>query len=91
MAAKADTVIIGGGIGGAALGALLSSEGQKVILVDKNSNKMEANWFPYTRRKFQLFTDLTSHIYSPGVGAFIKAAISGLKLESYVKKSPKRD
>jgi phytoene dehydrogenase-like protein len=37
MADKVDTVIIGGGIGGAALGALLASGGQKVTLVEKNS------------------------------------------------------
>jgi len=37
MAEKADTVIIGGGIGGTALGALLASSGQKVVLVDKNT------------------------------------------------------
>ena len=58
----------------------------KSILVDRNSAKMEANWFPYTRRKFRLFTDLTTHMYSPGIGSFIKAAVSGLKLEGYVKK-----
>ena len=62
----------------------------KSILVDKNSGKMEANWFPYTRRKFELFTELTTNIYSPGVWSFIKAAVSGLKLEGYVKKLGKK-
>jgi phytoene dehydrogenase-like protein len=37
MAKKADTVIIGGGVGGSALGALLSAKGQKVILLERNS------------------------------------------------------
>ena len=62
----------------------------KSILVDKNSAKMEANWFPYTPRKFRLFTDLTTHIYTDGIGAFLKAAVSGLKLEGYVKKLGRR-
>ncbi|MGD8835769.1 MAG: aldehyde dehydrogenase family protein [Desulfobacteraceae bacterium] len=62
----------------------------KSILVDKNSAKMEANWFPYTPRKFRLFTELTTHIYSPGLLSLIKAAVSGLKLEGYVKKSGKK-
>ncbi len=62
----------------------------KSILVDKDSGKMEANWFPYTPRKFRLFTDLTTHIYTPGIGSFLKAAISGLKLEGYVKKLGKK-
>jgi acyl-CoA reductase-like NAD-dependent aldehyde dehydrogenase len=62
----------------------------KSILVDKNSGKMEANWFPYTRRKFQLFTELTTAIYSPGLWSVVKAAVSGLKLEGYVKKLKKK-
>ncbi len=62
----------------------------KSILVDKNSAKMEANWFPYTQHKFRLFSDLTTHIYSPGIWSFINAAISGLKLEGYVKKLGKK-
>lgn len=62
----------------------------KSILVDKNSGKMEANWFPYTRRKFQLFTELTTAIYSPGIWSVVKAAVSGLKLEGYVKKLKKK-
>lgn len=37
MAEKIDTVIVGGGIGGTAIGALLASGGQRVVLVDKNS------------------------------------------------------
>jgi aldehyde dehydrogenase (NAD+) len=62
----------------------------KSILVDKDSNKMEANWFPYTPRKFRLFTELTTNIYTPGAWSFIKAAVSGLKLEGYVKKLGKK-
>jgi len=37
MSTKYDTAIIGGGIGGAALGALLAAAGQKVFLTEKNS------------------------------------------------------
>jgi len=58
--------------------------------VNKNSAKIEANWFPYTRRKFRLFTDLTTQIYSPGIGSSIEPALSGLKLEGYVKKLKKK-
>ncbi len=63
----------------------------KSILVDKNSKKMEANWFPYTPKKYQLFSNLTKALYSPGVVAsYIKGAIHGLKLESYVGKLSKK-
>jgi delta 1-pyrroline-5-carboxylate dehydrogenase len=59
----------------------------KSILVDKNSGKMEANWFPYTRRKFQA-VHRADHPPSThrASGHVVKAAVSGLKLEGYVKK-----
>jgi acyl-CoA reductase-like NAD-dependent aldehyde dehydrogenase len=63
----------------------------KSILIDKNSRKLEANWFPYTKRKFKLFTDLTTRIYSRGIISTIRAAISGLRLESYVKKTARKN
>jgi len=63
----------------------------KSILIDSNSSKMEANWFPYTHKKFKLFTDLTTRIYSRGILSTVRAAVSGLKLESYVKKMAKKN
>lgn len=63
----------------------------KSILIDKNSRKLEANWFPYTKRKFKLFTDLTTRIYSRGIISTIRAAISGLRLESYIKKTARKN
>ena len=38
----------------------------KAVLVDKDSKKMEANWFPYTEKKYRIFSDLTRALYSPG-------------------------
>jgi len=61
----------------------------KSILVDKNSDKMEANWFPYTAEKYKIFSDFTASAYSPGIWSFIKAAFHGLKLEGYAKKLAK--
>ena len=46
---------------------------------------MEANWFPYTVKKYKIFSDLTRALYSPGkISRFIKGAIHGLRLETYV-------
>jgi len=58
----------------------------KSVLIDKNSNKIEANWFPYTTKKYRLFSALTANIYSPGLWTTIKAALNGLKLEIYTKR-----
>lgn len=37
MSEKIDTIIVGGGVGGTALGALLASGGQKIVLLEKNN------------------------------------------------------
>ncbi|MBU0972030.1 MAG: aldehyde dehydrogenase family protein [Proteobacteria bacterium] len=63
----------------------------KAILIDQNSAKMEANWFPYTAKKYQIFSDLTRALYSPGkILPLIKGAFYGLKLETYVKRLAKK-
>jgi aldehyde dehydrogenase (NAD+) len=63
----------------------------KAVLIDQNSAKMEANWFPYTAKKYKIFSDLTRALYSPGrIGGLIKGAFFGLKLETYVKRLAKR-
>ena len=63
----------------------------KAVLIDQNSAKMEANWFPYTSKKYQIFSDLTRALYSPGrISSLIKGAFYGLKLETYVKKLSKK-
>lgn len=58
----------------------------KSVLVDKDSKKIEANWFPYTRRKYELFSDMTVHHFSPGVASFVKFLKAALSLESYSNK-----
>ncbi len=59
----------------------------KSVLEDRDSAKMEANWFPYTKKKYRIFSDLTRALYSPGrISGLVKGAYHGLKLESYVKK-----
>ncbi|WDP93316.1 MAG: aldehyde dehydrogenase family protein [Desulfobacter sp.] len=63
----------------------------KAILVDKDSAKMEANWFPYTRKKYQIFSDLTRALYSPGkLRGLVLGAYHGLRLETYVGKLAKK-
>lgn len=61
----------------------------KSVLIDKDSAKIEANWYPYTREKYRLFTDLTVNLFSDGIVSFIKFALAGMKLEGYSKKASK--
>jgi acyl-CoA reductase-like NAD-dependent aldehyde dehydrogenase len=58
----------------------------KSVLFDKNSSKIEANWYPYTREKYGLFTRMMVALFSGGLMGFIRFAIAGLKLESYSSK-----
>jgi phytoene dehydrogenase-like protein len=63
MADKFDTVIIGGGIGGSALGALLAAGGQKVMLIEKNSI-IGGRCLSYMRDGFVV--DLGVHLFGEG-------------------------
>lgn len=58
----------------------------KSVLVDANSAKIEANWYPYTAKKYSIFSKLTDNAFTHGLMAFIKFALNGLKLEGYSNK-----
>jgi phytoene dehydrogenase-like protein len=63
MGAQADTVIIGGGIGGVALGALLAAAGERVVLVEKN-RIIGGRCLSYERDGFTV--DLGVHLFGLG-------------------------
>ncbi|WP_250655435.1 aldehyde dehydrogenase family protein [Alkalimarinus coralli] len=59
----------------------------KAILVDKQSDKLEANWYPYTRAKYKLFSQFIEALFgNKGLQKWIKFAVSGIKLESESQK-----
>ncbi|MES2962312.1 MAG: aldehyde dehydrogenase family protein [Bdellovibrionota bacterium] len=59
----------------------------KAIMIEASSKKIEANWYPYTPEKYSKFNDLITAVFgSQGFVGFVKFAIAGLKLESYVAK-----
>ncbi len=58
----------------------------KSVLIDKNSSKIESNWFPYTKEKYMLFSKMTGFLFT---GSWIKFALTGMKLESYSNKAGK--
>jgi aldehyde dehydrogenase (NAD+) len=59
----------------------------KSVLVDKDSAKIEANWYPYTPEKYRLFTRMTLGLFEGGWRSFVRFVVSGLKLEGYSKKA----
>ena len=69
---------------------LYSFSNIKSILVDANSGKFEANWFPYTAEKYQRFRKMTDHLHGRGVVSFLAFVFSALRLESYANRIAKR-
>ena len=63
----------------------------KSVLIDKDSKKIEANWYPYTREKYRLFTDLTVNLFGErGLKRLVKFALAGLKLERYSNRAARK-
>ncbi len=66
---------------------LLSYARSKSILIDADSKKIEANWYPYTQKKYGLFGGLLDALFkNKNPMKLIKFATVGLKLESEAQK-----
>jgi aldehyde dehydrogenase (NAD+) len=97
MATEANPALPFGGVKHSGFGRYKGEHGLhafcnvKSVLVDKDSAKIEANWYPYTKEKYRLFTDLTVNLFGErGVKRLVKFALAGLKLESYSKRAAKK-
>lgn len=58
----------------------------KSVLVDADSSKIEANWYPYTTKKYGLFQGLTTSLFTGGLKKWAGLVMYGLPLESEAKK-----
>ncbi|GAA4651047.1 aldehyde dehydrogenase family protein [Kistimonas scapharcae] len=65
---------------------LLAFTRSKAILIDKQSDKLEPNWYPYTQKKFTLFQRLIDALFTKSPVKLLKLAIIGMQLESEAKK-----
>lgn len=66
---------------------LLGWTASKAIIVDKQSKKIEANWYPYTHKKYQLFAELTkSSIIQNPIKRLWQIISKGPALESHAQK-----
>jgi acyl-CoA reductase-like NAD-dependent aldehyde dehydrogenase len=55
----------------------------KAVMIDKDSKKIEVNWYPYTPHKYRWFNTLMKSFFGKGVGSFMKFLLYGLWLEMY--------
>ena len=59
----------------------------KSVMTEPQSNKLEFNWYPYSKEKYGIFSQLVEALYGDGgVVGLIKAALLGKKLEALSKK-----
>ncbi len=58
----------------------------KSIIIDRQGGKLEANWYPYTKEKYELFGKLLDHAFHDSQIKMLYAAVIGLKLEALIKK-----
>jgi acyl-CoA reductase-like NAD-dependent aldehyde dehydrogenase len=64
---------------------LYSFSNVKSILVDKNSNKKEPIWYPYSEEKYGLICALIDASIEGGLKGLLKTAMIGLKLDKFTK------
>jgi hypothetical protein len=62
----------------------------KSVLIDKDSAKIEANWYPYTAEKYRRFNALIDALFgNSGIRRLVGFALAGLKLERYSNQAAK--
>jgi aldehyde dehydrogenase (NAD+) len=89
MATEANPALPFGGVKNSGFGRYKGEHGLhafcnvKSVLIDKDSGKVEANWYPYTAEKYRLFSELTVHLFSDGLRAFVGFVRAGLALDKY--------
>lgn len=62
----------------------------KSVLVDADSSKIEANWYPYTPTKDTLFGGLLQSLFGGGIKKWVGLVRYGLPLESHAKKAKRK-
>ncbi|WP_370894350.1 aldehyde dehydrogenase family protein [Janibacter sp. GXQ6167] len=93
MATEATPALPFGGVGNSGMGRYKGVAGlrafahAKSMVIDKDSSVIEANWFPYTKEKHELFTQMMLAWFSDRADRLPRFALFGTKLENYSKKA----
>ncbi|MBI1321409.1 MAG: aldehyde dehydrogenase family protein [Candidatus Hydrogenedens sp.] len=58
----------------------------KSIMTEPQNNKLEVNWFPYSKEKYEAMTNLILAAFTAHPLKIVRTALAGLKLEGLAKK-----
>ena len=58
----------------------------KSLVIDRQSPRTELNWYPYSRKKFELFNELLAAAFGAKPFALLRTALAGMRLERLAKK-----
>lgn len=58
----------------------------KSIQIDRNSNRLEGYWYPYSRTKYELFSAIMNAAYGGRPFGLLKTILGGLKLEYFSRR-----
>ncbi len=96
MATEATPALPFGGVGDSGIGRYKGVVGlrgftrAKSVVIDSDGTKLEANWFPYDARKYDLFVAMMGAWLSDSPVKLARFAVLGSKLEGYTQKLARR-
>lgn len=64
----------------------LAFSNTKSIIANSDSSNVEAHWYPFTEKKFTLFSKMMVGLFGGGLWNFSKFLLNGLKLEGHANK-----
>ena len=93
MATEATPALPFGGLGQSGYGRYKGVHGlrtfcnAKSVILDKDGDKIEANWYPYTGEKYRLFTKMMVANFTDSPLRLARFGVLGTKLEGLAKKA----
>lgn len=93
MATEATAALPFGGVGESGMGRYKGVDGLRAftnaqsVIIDSDGTKLEPNWYPYTAKKYQLFTAMMHSWLVDGPTRLARFALAGTRLEGAAQKA----